>query len=94
MAKATTIPGEMKQVFWNFFEFLTEQNLLAHTREVSVQLEHQGQKGDLIPAYRESNGGDILFNKRTGQSVRTDLARHVHLIANSEWQQEICALKI
>jgi hypothetical protein len=84
---------DMKQVFWNFFEFLTDQNLRAHTRDVSIQVEYKGQKVDLIPAYRDRSG-DILFNKRSGQPVQTDLARHVHLIANSGRQLEICALKI
>jgi hypothetical protein len=88
------VPGkEMKQVFWNFFEFLTDQNLRAHSRDVSIQVEYKGQKVDLIPAYRDRND-DILFNKRTGQPVQTNLARHVHLIANSGRQQEVCALKI
>jgi predicted nucleotidyltransferase len=84
---------EMKAVFWNFFEFLTEQNLRAHTRDVSIQVEYKGKKVDLIPGYRD-RGCDILFNKRTGHPVETDLSHHVHLIANSGRQQEICALKI
>jgi len=35
-----------------------------------------------------------LFNKRSGRAVHTDVARHIHLVANSGRQQEICALKI
>ena len=36
----------------------------------------------------------MLFNKRAGAAVHTDLAQHVHLEANSGRQQEICAVKI
>ena len=88
------IPGmEMKNIFWNLFEFLTEQNLRAHTREVSVQVEQKEFRIDLIPAYRE-HGRNSLFNKKTGRTVSTDVAQHVHLVANSGRQQEICAMKI
>jgi len=48
---------------------------------------------DLIPACREGKG-DILFNKRAEAELRTEVAKHVHLLANSGRQQEICALKI
>lgn len=83
----------MKKVFWNLFEYLTEQNLRPRTRDVSVQLEHKGFRIDLVPSCREHNQ-NLLFNKKTGATVETDLARHVHLIANSGRQQEICAVKI
>jgi hypothetical protein len=90
------IPGlEMKQVFWSLFEYLTDQDLRPHTRNVSMQLQVRGLNVDLIPACRDkASGGNILFNKKTGLAVTTDLARHVHLVSNSGRQQEICALKI
>jgi hypothetical protein len=50
---------------------------------------------DLIPACRNREAsGNVLFNKRSGSAVHTDVAQHVHLVANSGRQQEICALKI
>jgi hypothetical protein len=90
------IPGtEMKSVFWSLFEFLTGRDLRPRTRNVSIQLESKGLTVDLIPAYGNQKGaGNVLFNKRSGEAVRTDVAQHVHLIANSGRQQEICALKI
>jgi hypothetical protein len=90
------IPGmEMKSVFWSLFEFLTDRDLRPRTRNVSIQLESKGLTVDLIPAYGKQKGaGNVLFNKRSGEPVRTDVAQHVHLIANSGRQQEMCALKI
>lgn len=90
------IPGmEMKSIFWNLFEFLTDNDLRPRTRDVSVQLERKGIALDLIPACRDrGTSGNVLFNKRSGVPVQTDVAQHVHLIANSGRQQEICALKI
>jgi hypothetical protein len=89
-------PGmEMKTIFWNLFKHLSDQDLSPHTRDVSIRLETGGLKVDVIPACRErETPGNALFNKRSGQAVHTDLARHVHLVANSGRQQEICALKI
>jgi hypothetical protein len=89
------VPGmEMKKVFWSLFEFLTDQDLRPSTRNVSIQLESKGVAVDVIPACRKASGGNVLFNKKAGAEVVTDLAQHVHLVANSGRQQEICALKI
>lgn len=88
------VPGmEMKNIFWNLFEFLTEQNLRPRTREVSIQVEQKGLRIDLVPCCCEHNQ-NALFTKKTGRAVKTNVARHVHLVANSGRQQEICALKI
>jgi len=85
---------DMKQIFWGLFEYLSDNGLRPHTRSVSIQLESKGLFVDLIPALREGSSGNVLFNKRTGVPVKTDVAQHVHLVANSGRQQEICALKI
>ena len=86
---------EMRGVYWNLFEFLTEQNLKPSTRNVSIHLPVHGLWVDLIPAYRDHGiYGNILFNKKTGETVHTDVAKHVHLVANSGRQQEISAVKI
>lgn len=86
---------EMKDVYWNLFEFLTQQNLKPNTRNVSIHLPTHGFWVDLIPAYRDHGiYGNILFNKKTGSTVHTDVAKHIHLVANSGRQQEISAIKI
>lgn len=90
---------EMKQIFWNLFEFLTDHDLRPRTRDVSIQVQSKGLNVDVIPACREAgNSGNalqnVLFNKKTGVSVATDVGQHLHLVANSGRQQEICALKI
>ncbi len=81
-------------MFWRLFEFLTDQNLHASTGEVAVRMPCKKLNVDLIPSYREGKSGNVLFNKRSGEAVLTDLAQHVHLVGNSGRQQEICALKI
>lgn len=90
------VPGmDMKTIYWNLFKYLSDQDLHPHTRDVSIRLQVGGISVDLIPACRDrETSGSELFNKRSGQAVHTDVARHVHLIANSGRQQEICALKI
>ena len=90
------VPGmDMKNIFWSLFEFLTDHDLRPHTRNVSIQLQSKGVYVDLIPACRGRDSTEnMLFNKRSGRAVHTDVARHVHLIANSGRQQEICAFKI
>ena len=87
------VPGkDRKNIFWSLFEFLSDRDLAVQTRTVSIQVKALGMKVDLIPACRER--GSVLFNKRTGGDVHTDLTQHVHLVGNSGRQQEICALKI
>ena len=90
------VPGmEMKNIYWSLFEYLTDHDLRPHTRDVSIRLQNKVFSVDLIPAYRDrETGRTALFNKRSGNVVHTDVARHVHLIANSGRQQEICAIKI
>ena len=90
------VPGkEIRDVFWSLFEFLTEQNLKPDTRNVSIHLPVHGLWVDLVPAYRDHGiYGNILFNKKTGAAVHTDVAKHIHLVANSGRQQEISAIKI
>jgi hypothetical protein len=86
---------EIKNIFWNLFEFLTLQNLKPSTRNVSIHLMVHGLWLDLVPSYRDHGiYGNILFNKKTGGPVHTDIAKHIHLVSNSGRQQEICALKI
>jgi len=86
---------EMKTVFWNLFEFLSDHGLRPHTKTVSMQIESQKMKVDLIPACREKGSSrNLLFNRKADAPVETDIAQHIHLIANSGRQQEICAFKI
>lgn len=89
---------EMKTIYWNLFRYLSDQDLHPHTRDVSIRLRSGGFNVDVIPACREGeSAGKMplnLFNKRSGQAVQTDIARHIHLVANSGRQQEICAFKI
>ena len=85
---------EVRTVFWKLFEHLADQNLRPHTRNVSVQVESQGLRVDLLPAWRSSASDEILYHKEPGRPVHTSVAKHVHLITNSGRAQEICALKI
>jgi hypothetical protein len=96
LVSVNPIPGmEMKSIFWSLFEYLVDHDLRPKTHTVSMRLKHKGLLVDLIPACREHAAHrSLLFNKRTGKQVHTDLAQHVHLVANSGRQQEICALKI
>jgi len=90
------IPGiEINNLFWRLFEYLLQENLQPRARTVSIQVTIQAHNVDLIPAYRDRGSStDILYNKKSGKEVQTEVARHVHLIANSGRQQEICAFKI
>ncbi len=90
------VPGkEIKNIFWSVFEYLTDQDLRVEARRVSLQVQARKMKVDLIPAYRgRGSACHVLFNKKTGAEVHTDLTKHVHLVGTSGRQQEICALKI
>jgi len=83
----------MKTIFWNLFKYLSDEDLRPRTRDVSIRLQAHGIDVDLIPACHEASG-HVLFNKRSGDAVKTDVAHHIHLVASSGRQQEICAVKI
>lgn len=83
----------MGEIFWSLFECLSDKGLRPRAGNVTIGVEVREQRVDLIPACREGKG-DILFNKRAEAELRTEVAKHVHLLANSGRQQEICALKI
>ncbi|MGA8865971.1 MAG: hypothetical protein WB510_03335 [Candidatus Sulfotelmatobacter sp.] len=85
---------EVRGAFWKLFEFLADQDLRPRTRNVSMQVESKGLRVDLLPAWQASGGDQILYHREPGSPVRTNVARHVHLITNSGRAQEICALKI
>ena len=86
---------EINNLFWKLFEYLLHENLQPRARTVSIQVAIQGRNVDLIPSYRDcGSSSDILYDKKSGKEVETEVARHVHLIANSGRQQEICAFKI
>ncbi|MFZ0137355.1 MAG: hypothetical protein WAK89_09865 [Candidatus Sulfotelmatobacter sp.] len=85
---------EIRNVFWKLFEYLADQNLQPRTREVSMQVESNKLRVDLIPASAVSGGMQVLYHKEPGSPCSTNVAQHVHLIARSGRTQEICALKI
>jgi hypothetical protein len=85
---------EVRNVFWQLFEYLADQNLEPHTRNVSMQVESKGLRVDLLPAWPVLGSDQILYHKEPGRPFRTNVAQHVHLIASSGRSQEICALKI
>ena len=86
---------EMKTIFWNLFEFLSDHDLRPHTRHVSIQVPFKDLRVDVIPAcHDQGTSRNILFNKKTGEAVVTDVMRHVHMVANSGRQHEICAMKV
>lgn len=86
---------EMKKIFWSLFEFLTDQELGPRTHSVCINLEYKGLRMHVIPSCRDDDTPhNILFNTKSGSVIHTDVAQHVHMMANSGRQQEICALKI
>ena len=93
------VPGmEMKTIYWSLFKYLSDRDLHPHTRDVTIRCRSRGLNVDVIPACRNHDASGTLllnlFNKRSGHAISTDIAGHIHLVANSGRQAEICALKI
>ena len=89
------VPGaDMKKIYWNLFEFLSERDQGPSAGNVAIRVKHNGLMVDLIPAYRVGATGNQLFHKKSGAALETDVARHVHIVGSSGRQEEICALKI
>jgi hypothetical protein len=90
------IPGmEMRNVFWNLFEFLTGRNLQPEAHSVAMRVRHKGLKVDLIPAcLMDGNPHEHTLHNDSEAGIRTDVGRHAHLVSSSGRAQEICAMKI
>jgi len=90
------IPGmEMRNVFWNLFEFLTGRNLRPEAHSVAMRVRHKGVKIDLVPAcLMDGNPREHTLHNDSAAGIRTDVGQHVHLVSSSGRAQEICALKI
>ncbi len=88
-------PGEqIHGAFWNLSEYLAEQNLRPHTRYVSIQVQSQGLRVDLIPAWPTNEHGHVLYHREPTNSVQTNVGEHIHMVSHSGRTQEICALKV
>ena len=74
----------MKNVFWNLFTHLTDHNLRPRTRWATIQVPCRGLMVDLIPACKDQNSTDVLFNKKTGGTIRTDIGRRGRAVRGRE----------
>ncbi len=87
---------EMREIFWSLFKYLTDRGFRPHTHAVAMRIQYQGIDIDVLPACSVEGGSHdhIVFDKNSVNGIGTNVARHVHLVANSRRTQEICALKI
>jgi hypothetical protein len=86
----------MRDIFWSLFKFLTDRGFRPHTHEVAMRIQYNGLDIDLLPACTVEGGSHdhMVFDKNSAGGIGTNVAQHVHLVANSGRTQEICALKI
>ena len=86
----------MKHIYWNLFQFLTDRGLRPQAQNVSVRVERNGKQVDVVPGVKQPGGagGHTLYRRKKGSWVRTNVAEHIRLIVGSGWTSEIRALKI
>ena len=89
-------PFRIGEVYDSLFSALDRQGLLPVRRPVSISIEINGVRVDLIPAKRESLSTDIheLQSTRTGFSTKTNLTHHVLDAMESSRHEEVRVLKL
>jgi len=86
----------MKEVYWGLYQHCAQQGLRPRAQNVSIRVEFEALKVDLVPGRKQpGDGGDhSLYRRKKDSWVQTNVARHVRLIADSSRTAEIRALKI
>jgi len=91
------VPGRnMKEIYWNLFNYLAERQLQPVAQNVSVRVRSRGFRVDVVPGRRQpGNTTDhTLYRKKADTWTQTNVAQHVGLISGSGRTSEIRALKV
>lgn len=88
--------GTLEKIFHTLFVFLKHKGLSPRQRSVTIAIDYKGLSVDLLPARQEWGSGDkvALFETERGQTVVTDIDKHVQLVRESGRVEDIKALKI
>jgi hypothetical protein len=86
----------VKDIYWSLVQFLADRGLGPQAQNVSVRIQRNGVKVDLVPGRKQQgNTSDhTLYRRKKDSWVQTNVAQHVRVVSGSGRTREIRALKI
>ena len=88
-------PGTLAELYNGLFDFLHANGLTPRKQDVSIGLEHDDMKIDVVPGRKQRGNTDhSLYRRKANTWVQTNIDIHVTTVVSSGRVNEISALKI
>jgi hypothetical protein len=86
----------MKEVYNSLFLYLKNTNYQPRKKRVSIGINYRGLDIDLVPAKRQTQYGNdhSLYNNQKDTWLKTNIYKHISLVARSSRIEEIKIMKI
>jgi len=93
---SSTTPDTLSQIYNSLYDTLIRNGFQARKQNVSIGVNSQGFKIDLVPGKRQSPQGydHSLHKNKTGTWTKTNVKTHVSHVSNSNRLREIKIAKI
>lgn len=93
---SSTTPGELSEIYNCLYDFITKKNISARKQNVSIGINYQNYKIDLVPARRQDqfSNDHSLYKRKSNTWTKTNIDKHISRVRNSGRIDEILALKI
>lgn len=88
--------GTLRELYESFHSFLSQRGLNPRRQNVSLRIVYDGAKVDLVPGRRQDNRGSdhSLYRRKADTWTKTNVDKHVSVVAESGRLNEIRASKI
>ena len=98
-------PRPVKEIYWSLFQFCVDRGLRPQARNVSVRVESNGMKVDLVPGrIQDPTSGKTgqtwgtpdhtLYRRKKDSWMQTNVGKHIALVRESGMADEIRAMKV
>ena len=85
----------LRRIYEGLYEYAKSAGLRPRRQNVSIGVEVNNVKVDLVPARRHTNSDDhSLYRNRDGEWIKTNVARHIDLVRRAEKSPTIRVAKI
>lgn len=93
---APETPGTLKDIYESLYSHLKNKYLLPRRQNVSIRVIHLAIHIDLVPARKQPGNTDehSLFRSKAQTWTQTNVSRHIDLVRESGFLNEIRAIKI
>ena len=88
--------GTLSEIYNSLYNYFNSLNIQCRKQNVSIGVNYQNKKVDLVPGKRQHNYGDdhSLYKSKQGTWTQTNITTHITTIRNSNRAVEIMSTKI